>query len=37
MFAFVIDRYKDALHAADVAEPKLGDHDVLVEVEGRRS
>lgn len=32
MKAFVIDRYKEPLHAADVPEPVLGDRDVLVEV-----
>ena len=32
MKAFVIDQYQDRLHAADVAEPQLGEHDVLIEV-----
>ncbi|MFB6396492.1 NADP-dependent oxidoreductase [Polymorphospora lycopeni] len=32
MKAFVIDRYTEPLHAADVPEPVLGDRDVLVEV-----
>lgn len=30
MRAFVIDRYKGALHEADVPEPAVGEHDVLV-------
>ncbi|MGV1010647.1 MAG: NADP-dependent oxidoreductase [Dermatophilaceae bacterium] len=32
MLAFVIDRYQGPLHPVDLAEPELGDHDVLVEV-----
>jgi len=30
MRAFVFDKYQQPLHAADVAEPAMGDHDVLV-------
>ena len=30
MRAFVIDRYKGDLHEADLAEPAVGEHDVLV-------
>jgi NADPH:quinone reductase-like Zn-dependent oxidoreductase len=30
MRAFVIDRYKGELHEADVPEPAVGEHDVLV-------
>lgn len=33
MRAFVFDRYKQPLHAADIAEPTVGEHDVLVRVE----
>ncbi|MEU4596876.1 NADP-dependent oxidoreductase [Nocardia sp. NPDC023988] len=32
MRAFVIDRYKEPLREADVAEPVMGDHDVLVQI-----
>jgi NADPH:quinone reductase-like Zn-dependent oxidoreductase len=32
MRAFIVDKYKDSLHAADVPEPTLGDQDVLVRV-----
>jgi len=32
MRAFVFDKYKQPLHAADVPEPVVGDHDVLVRV-----
>ncbi|WP_181698254.1 NADP-dependent oxidoreductase [Nocardia sp. GTS18] len=32
MRAFVIDRYKEPLREADVAEPVMGDHDVLVQL-----
>ncbi|QKE82640.1 NADP-dependent oxidoreductase [Arthrobacter sp. NEB 688] len=32
MHAFVIDSYKSPLHAADVPEPTVGEHDLLVEV-----
>lgn len=32
MKAFVVDGYKRPLRAGDVAEPQLGDHDVLVEI-----
>ncbi|QIG39391.1 NADP-dependent oxidoreductase [Microbacterium sp. 4R-513] len=32
MRAFVFDSYKHPLHEADVAEPTVGDHDVLVQV-----
>jgi NADPH:quinone reductase-like Zn-dependent oxidoreductase len=33
MRAFVTTRYKDPLREADVAEPRAGDHDVLVRVQ----
>ncbi|MBD8703925.1 MULTISPECIES: NADP-dependent oxidoreductase [unclassified Frigoribacterium] len=32
MRAFIVDQYKQPLHEADVAEPVVGDHDVLVKV-----
>ncbi|MGM7646951.1 NADP-dependent oxidoreductase [Nocardia sp. JW2] len=32
MRAFVVDRYKEPLREADVAEPVMGDHDVLVQI-----
>ncbi|MFB7883590.1 NADP-dependent oxidoreductase [Microbacterium sp. NPDC056057] len=32
MRAFVFDSYNHPLHEADVAEPTVGDHDVLIEV-----
>ena len=32
MRAFVFDKYQQPLHVADVAEPTVGDHDVLVRV-----
>lgn len=32
MKAFVIDSYQAPLHAAEVAEPTVGEHDVLVEM-----
>ncbi|SDN85238.1 NADPH:quinone reductase [Klenkia soli] len=32
MKAFVVDRYKRPLHLAEVAEPEVGPHDVLVDV-----
>lgn len=32
MRAFVFDSYRQPLHVAEVAEPVVGDHDVLVEV-----
>ena len=32
MKAFVVDKYKAPLQLAEVAEPVVGDHDVLVEV-----
>lgn len=32
MRAFIFDRYKEPLHEADVPEPAVGDHDVLVRV-----
>ncbi|MCI2956688.1 NADP-dependent oxidoreductase [Agromyces atrinae] len=33
MRAFVFDTYKQPLHAADIAEPTVGEHDVLVHVD----
>ncbi|MGV2982764.1 NADP-dependent oxidoreductase [Microbacterium sp. AGC85] len=33
MRAFLFDKYKDAVHEADVPEPVVGDRDVLVRVE----
>jgi NADPH:quinone reductase-like Zn-dependent oxidoreductase len=32
MRAYVVDKYKSAMQARDVAEPTVGDHDVLVEI-----
>jgi NADPH:quinone reductase-like Zn-dependent oxidoreductase len=32
MKAFVVDRYKHGARAADVPDPVIGDHDVLVEI-----
>ncbi|KNH15808.1 NADPH:quinone oxidoreductase [Arthrobacter sp. ZBG10] len=32
MRAFVIEKYKQPLHEADVPEPTAGDHDVLIQV-----
>jgi len=32
MRAFIVDQYKQPLHEADVAEPVVGDHDVLIKV-----
>ncbi|MDN3242533.1 NADP-dependent oxidoreductase [Glycomyces tritici] len=33
MKAFVVDKYKDPMRLAEVAEPQVGDRDVLVEVQ----
>jgi NADPH:quinone reductase-like Zn-dependent oxidoreductase len=33
MRAFVVSKYKEPLHEADVPEPVVGDHDVLVQVQ----
>jgi len=33
MKALVLTKYKEPLHPADVAEPTVGDHDVLVQVQ----
>jgi NADPH:quinone reductase-like Zn-dependent oxidoreductase len=32
MRAYVVDKYKSAMQARDVAEPTVGDHEVLVEI-----
>jgi NADPH:quinone reductase-like Zn-dependent oxidoreductase len=32
MKAYLVDRYKNPLRAGEVAEPEVGDHDVLVEI-----
>jgi NADPH:quinone reductase-like Zn-dependent oxidoreductase len=32
MTAYVVPRYKCAMRAGDVAEPTVGDHDVLVDI-----
>ena len=33
MRAFVVSKYKGPLHEADVPEPVVGEHDVLVQVQ----
>jgi len=32
MKAYLVDRYKNPLRAGEVAEPEVGDHDVLIEI-----
>ena len=32
MKAYIVDRYKRPMRASEIAEPRIGDHDVLVEI-----